>query len=109
MDDVAVPAGVVDVGERALSPGATARVAIRFARPSRVPDEVTAVGPSGVSVRHTFQVYSSFDRVNLVGLWPGHWTVSARSGEELLATGEVDVEGTETYPLTLTAGRGATP
>jgi hypothetical protein len=104
LDDVKVPAGVVDVGERMISAGATIRGAIHFARPSRVPDEVVAVGPLGASVRLAFLVYSSFDKFDLVGLWPGHWTVSARSGDEVLATGEVDVKGTGTFPVTLTVG-----
>ena len=78
VDDVEVPAGVVDVGERSLSRGASLSGAIHFARPSRVPDEIVAVDPSGVSVRRAFEVYSSFDRFELAGLWPGHWTVSAK-------------------------------
>src|SRR5262249_27249254 len=109
VDDVEVGVGVVDVGERALSAGATISGAIRFARPTRVPDAVVAVGPSGVSVRREVLVYSSFDRVELPGLWPGHWTVSARRGDEILAMGDVDVEGTGTFPVTLTAGGGLEP
>ena len=104
-----MPAGVVDVGERALSPGAT----VRGRDPLRAAVARARRGgggrPAGVSVRQAFQVYSSFDRVDLAGLWPGRWTVSARSGDEVLATGEVDVEGTGTYPLTLTAGQAPTP
>ncbi len=61
------------------------------------PTKCVAVGPSGVSVRQAFVVYSSFDRVELAGLWPGHWIVSARSGDEVLAMGEVDVKGTGTF------------
>ncbi len=109
LDNVEVPAGVVNVAERTLTPGATIRGAIHFPRPSRVPDEVVAVGPSGVTVRQAFRVYSSFDRVELAGLWPGHWTVSARSGDEVLATSEVDIKGTGTFPVALTAGGGQGP
>ena len=97
LDDVEVPPGVVDVGERTLSAGATISGAIQFVRPSRVPDEVRGGRPIGRLGAQAFAVYSSFDRVELAGLWPGHWTVSARSGDEVLAIGEVDVEGTGTF------------
>ncbi len=109
VDDVVVPAGVVDVGERTLSAGASIRGEIRFARPSPVPDAVVAIGPSGVSLRRELEVYSSFDRVDLAGLWPGHWTISARRGDEILATGEIDVKAAETIPITLTVGGDKKP
>jgi hypothetical protein len=101
VDDVEVPAGVVDVGERTLSAGATVRGAIHFVRLSRVPDEVVAFHTSGVSVHQWFSNGSSFDRVELAGLWPGHWTVSARSGDQVLATSALDVEGSGTLQVTL--------
>jgi hypothetical protein len=109
VDDIEVRAGAVDVGECTLSPGATVSGEIRFERPSRVPYEVVAVDPVGVSVHRAFLVYSSFDRVELAGLWPGRWTVSARSGDEILATGEVDVKAIGTFNVTLTAGSGRGP
>jgi hypothetical protein len=109
VDNVEVTAGVIDVGERAISAGAKVSGEIHFARPGRVPEEVVAIGPLGVSVRRAFQVYSSFDQVELAGLWPGHWIVSARSGGEILATSELDVEGTGTFPVTLTAGERPRP
>jgi hypothetical protein len=71
-----------------------------------VPSEVVAVDTSGASVRQEFPIYSSFDRVQLTALWPGHWTVSARSGDDVLASTEVEVTGTGAFNLTLTAGRG---
>lgn len=107
LDDVVVPAGVVDVGERALSRGAAIRGAIRFARPTRLPTAVVATDSSGVTVRREFPGYSSnCDQIELLGLWPGRWTVSVRGGDEVLATGEVDVPATGTVPLNLTAGEG---
>jgi hypothetical protein len=109
LDDVDVPAGVVDVGERVLSPGATIIGAIQFARPSRVPDEVVSIGPLGASVRRAIPVYSSFDRFVLAGIWPGHWTVSARNGDDVLAEAEVDVNGAGTFGVTLTTGTGNRP
>jgi hypothetical protein len=60
-------------------------------------------------VRQEFQVYSSFDRIELSGLWPGHWTVSVRSGEDVLATGALDVKATETLPMSLTVAGGSKP
>ncbi len=105
VDDVEVPAGVVDLGELTLSPGATAEVAIAFARPTRVPDEVVAVDPSGVSVRRKFESDSSFDRIAIPSLWPGRWTVSARAEGEVVATGEVEVAGEGAFPVALTTGR----
>jgi hypothetical protein len=102
VDDVKVSTAVVDVGERALSAGATVFGAIEFKRPAHVPDEVVAVGPAGALVRHVFDSYSSFDRVEFGNLWPGLWTVSVRSGSEVLTTGAVDVKGTGTFHLTLT-------
>ena len=108
VDDVEVKVGAVDVGERTLSPGATVRGMLRLVRPSSVPGEVVAVGPMGVTVRQEYPVYSSFDRIEIPHLWPGHWTVSARKGDEVIATGEVDVAGTGVIPVTLTAaGRRA--
>jgi hypothetical protein len=70
---------------------------------------VVASDPSGISVRQAFPIASSCDRFELAGLWPGHWTVSARNGDGLLAMGELDVEGTGTSRLTLTAGRSPKP
>jgi hypothetical protein len=104
VDHIDVPAGVVDIGERTLSPGATIGGEIHFKRPSPVPDEVFAVEASGASVRQAFPVYSSFDRVQLTSLWPGRWTVSAGSGDEVLATGEVDVKGTGAFTVGLKVG-----
>jgi hypothetical protein len=104
VDHVTVPAGVVDIGERSLSSGARLGGAIRFARPSRVPDKIVAVGPLGVSVCRAFKDDSSFDRFELAGLWPGHWIVSARSSDEILATGELDVVGSGPFDVTLTVG-----
>ena len=109
VDAVEMSAGVVDIGERTLSAGARVSGKIEFPRPSRVPDAVVAVGPSGVSVRRAFAVYSSFDQVELAGLWPGRWTVSARNGDEVLATAALDIEGTGTSHLTLTVGGGQGP
>lgn len=104
VDHIEVQPGAVDIGERTLSAGATISGEIRFERPTRVPSEVVAVDSSGVSVRQVFPVYSSFDHVQLTALWPGHWTVSARDGDEVLATGEVDVTGTGTFNVVLAAG-----
>jgi hypothetical protein len=109
VDRVTVAAGAVDVGEHGLSPGATARVAIRFARPSRLPGAVTAVGPAGVTIRHEFEAYSSFDRAEFAGLWPGRWRISAMRGEEVLASGAIEVEANGTHTLTLAVGEAARP
>lgn len=104
VDDVQVPAGAVDIGERVLTPGATIRGAISFVRPTRVPDEVVATHSTGASVRLAFEVYSSFDRFEIAGFWPGRWRVSARGGEERLGVSEVNVDGTGLFPVDLTAG-----
>ncbi len=109
MDGVAVRDDVVDVGERRLSSGATILGEIRFPRPTRLPDEVVAVDPSGVTVRRPFQVYSSFDRVDLAGLWPGTWTISARKGDAILASAEVQIEGTGRFQVNLSAGGSPGP
>ncbi len=104
VENVEVPAGVVDVGERVLSEGATVRGTIRFVKPTRVPDSIVAVDASGVSVRRAFEVYSSFDQFAFTNLWPGHWTIQARGGEEVLAKSELEIEGSGTFEVTLTAG-----
>jgi len=104
VDDVEVPAGVVDVGERALSAGATINGTIRFLRPTLVPDEVMAVHSSGVSLRQAFPRYSSCDQFKLIGLWPGRWSVVAQRGDEVLVGGEIDIRESGTFNLTLTAG-----
>lgn len=92
-----------------MRPGATAGVAIRFVRPTRVADEVVEIDASDVSVRRAFPIYSSFELAELAALWPGHWTVSARRGDEVLAKGEMDLDGTGTFQATLTAGGSPTP
>jgi hypothetical protein len=74
-----------------------------------IPDVVVAVGPSGVSVRREFPKSSSFDHFELAGLWPGFWAISARRGDEVLATAGVNVEGTGTFPVTLTTGGSPQP
>jgi hypothetical protein len=109
VDDVQVPAGVVDIGQRVLSAGATIRGAIQFPQPSRLPDAVVAVGPSGVSVRRAFSNDLSFDHFELAGLWPGIWTISARRGDEVLATKRLNAEGAEAFDVTLAAGNSGKP
>lgn len=105
VDDVVVPAGVVDVGERKLSAGASVRGDIRFERLSPLPDEVVAVGPSGVTVRREFQVYSSFDRFEFAGLWPGQWIILVRKGNSVLTSEKIKIGGTEKSYMSLTTGR----
>ncbi len=104
VDDIAVPAGVVNVGERTLAAGATVNVAIHFLRPTPPPDNVVADGPPGASVRRAFSLDSSCDQVNLVGLWPGHWTVSAQRGDEVVAKGKVDATESGTFNVVLRSG-----
>ncbi len=107
IDDVNVPAGVVDVAARTFVRGAAIRGEIRFARPTRVPTAVVATDASGATVRQEFPSWSSCDRIELMGLWPGRWTVSALGGDEVLASGQVAVSASGTVSLTLTAGAGA--
>ena len=44
IDQVEVPAGLVDVGEQRLKTGATVIATVQYPRQSRVPDELVAVG-----------------------------------------------------------------
>jgi hypothetical protein len=101
VDDVVVPAGVIDVGERSFRRGATVAGPIHFVRPSPVPDAVVATDARGVTVTRPFEGRSSFDQVNIPGLWPGRWTIEARAGETSLARAEVDIVGEETRTVTL--------
>jgi hypothetical protein len=103
IDNVEVPAGSIDVGEQRLTTGATVISTIHFPRLSRLPTELVATDPAGVSLRHVFQVFSSFDRVELGGLWPGRWALSVLSHGEVLAKGEVDVRAGATYRKELAA------
>jgi hypothetical protein len=103
IDNVEVPAGSIDVGEQRLTTGATVISTIHFPRLSRLPTELVATDPSGVSVRHVFQVFSSFDRVDLGGLWPGRWDLSVLSHGEVLARNTVDVGASGTYRTELLA------
>jgi hypothetical protein len=91
LEELKVPAALVDVGEHKLTPGATVIITIHFPWLSRQPTELVATDSSGVLLRHEFPVYSSYDRFEFGGLWPGRWTLSALSGEEVLATSTVDV------------------
>jgi hypothetical protein len=97
IDNVNVPAGTVDVGEQKLTTGATVIGTIHFPRLSRLPTELVATDPAGVSLRQVFKVFSSFDRVELGGLWPGRWALSVLSHGEVLATSTVDVGASGTY------------
>jgi hypothetical protein len=104
VDNVRVPAGVVDVGERVLSAGSTISGSIHFVRRAHVPKEIVAVGPSGVAVRRAFPPGSSVDHFKFDGLWPGHWTISARSVDEVVAAAGVDIGASGTFLVTLTTG-----
>ncbi|MDR3618588.1 MAG: hypothetical protein P4L85_04495 [Paludisphaera borealis] len=95
VENVAVASNVVDVGGHRLAPGGTILGSIAFPRPCAVPDEVVATGPGGVVLRLPFEDYSSFDRFELDGLWPGVWTITARSLGDVLATTTAEVVGTE--------------
>ncbi|MFI5458726.1 MAG: hypothetical protein ACHRXM_25130 [Isosphaerales bacterium] len=103
VDNLTVASDATDVGERPLSRGGTIRGSISFRRPCPVPDEVVATGPSQVSLKLPFEHYSSFDQFELGGLWPGRWTITVRSGEEVLATANAEISGTETVSVELAA------
>ncbi len=109
VEGVEVNSAAVDVGERVVSAKANADCSIRFAKASPVPDELVATDPSGVTIRHELEVYSSFDAAEFRGLWPGRWTFTARRGGEVLATSEADVPETGTIAVTLTVGGGTKP
>jgi hypothetical protein len=97
IDNLNLPAGTVDVGEQRLTTGATVISAVHFPRLARLPTELVATDPAGVSLRHVFKVFSSFDRVELGGVWPGRWALSVLSHGEVLATSTVDVGASGTY------------
>ena len=101
LENLNVSASILDVGEHMLAPGATIACNLRFDGLSLVPEDLVAIGPSGERLRREFAPYSSFDHDEFTALWPGHWTVLAQCGDEVLAKGEVDVEGTRTFRLTL--------
>jgi hypothetical protein len=103
IDNVNVPAGTVDVGEQRLTTGETVISTIHFPRLSRLPTELVATDPAGVSLRQVFKVFSSFDRVELGGLWPGRWALSVLSHGEVLARNTVDVAASGTYRTELSA------
>ncbi|QEH39121.1 hypothetical protein OJF2_77330 [Aquisphaera giovannonii] len=109
VEDVQVRDNAVDIGERQLEPGAILRGGIRFERPTPVPDEVVATGPRGVVARRAFRDDEGCDRVDLAGLWPGRWVVSARSRGEAVATAEVEVKGTGPHEVDLVARGKAEP
>jgi hypothetical protein len=105
IDNVQVPAGSIDVGEQKLKPGSTVICSVQFPRVSRLPTEILAMGPAGVCVRRRFAVYSSFDHLELGGLWPGRWTFSVLSHGEILAKNDVDIRARGTYRTNL-VGKG---
>ncbi len=109
VDDVAVEVGATDVGELRPKPGGTLSGSIAFRRPSPVPDEVVATDEAGIALTSRFEVYSSFDRFEFRGLWPGRWTVSARSGGATVATRHVTLAGTETARVELATGAANGP
>jgi hypothetical protein len=109
VDDLKVGAHVIEVGERKLSAEATIDGVIQFVRPSPVPNEIVAIHDSGDAVRVAFEHRSSFDRFKLAGIWPGHWTVSARKGDQVLASSELNVERAGTMRVTLVVGGRPNP
>ena len=109
VDDVAVGVGATEVGELRMQPGGTLAGTIAFGRPGPVPDEVVATDRAGVALTTRFEVYASFDRFHLRGLWPGRWTVAARSGGATVATAEVTLSGTETARVDLATAAGSGP
>jgi hypothetical protein len=109
VENVSVASNVTDIGERHLAPGGTIRGTISFGRPCAVPDAVVATGPSGVSLTIPFTVYSSFDRFELGGLWPGSWTIKVLGGGELLGIARTQIAGTEEVRVDLAYGDDGRP
>jgi hypothetical protein len=103
VENVVVASNVTDVGEHRLSPGTTIRGAVSFHRPCRLPNLVIAVDSAGASLRFPITARSGFDRFELAHLWPGRWTISVRSGEEMLAKATAEISGTEKIQLELAA------
>jgi hypothetical protein len=103
IEQVVVPAGVIDLGEQRLTPGATVIGTIHFPRVSRQPTELVASDAVGVTLRHPFRETSSYDSFDLGGIWPGRWTLSALSHGEVVATSTIDVRANGTYHTTLVA------
>ena len=109
VEDVAVDVGAVDIGDLRMRPGGTVAGTIAFPRPGPVPDEVVATDDAGIALTTKFEVYSSFDRFELRGLWPGRWTVAARSGGVAVATASATLAGTETVRVELATPAGNGP
>jgi hypothetical protein len=109
VENVSVASNTTDIGERRLAPGGTIRGTISFGRPCVVPDAVVATGPSGVSLTIPFTVYSSFDRFELRGLWPGSWTIKVLGGRELLGIARTKIVGTEEVRVDLAYGDDGRP
>ena len=103
VENVIVASNVTDVGERQLSPGATIRGSLSFRRPCRLPDLVVAVDSTGASLRFPITWRSGFDRFELAHLWPGRWTISVLSGENVIAKATAEISGTEKIQLDLAA------
>lgn len=109
LDDVVVGVGATDVGDLRLKPGGTLAGTIAFRRPGPIPDEVVATDETGVALTSRFESYSSFDRFELRGLWPGRWTVAARSGGAPVASDTVTLTGTESARVGLATAAGDGP
>jgi hypothetical protein len=103
VDDIVVPAGTTDVGEKTLNPGATVTVSIQFARPSLLPDAVVATDDRGVTVTRSFEGRSSNDQINIPGLWPGRWNIEAVAAEIVIARGTIEIKGGESKSAKLVA------
>jgi hypothetical protein len=106
-DDVRVGAGVTDVGELRLKPGGSVRGTVKFRAPCPLPDELTATGPLGVTWRdarkYVLSEYTSLERFEVGGLWPGAWTIRLRSGGMELASAVVIISKTEKVNVVLDA------
>ena len=63
--------------------------------------EVRATDPHGITMTTRLQ-YLVSQEFALPGLWPGEWTVTLRSGEDIMASAKVTIRGTEKVRCNLT-------
>lgn len=93
--EVVVNKDTQDVGVHQLKAGGAISVSIDLGKATQLPDAVLAINEDGFHIEARAYRNWDEDKFMISGLWPGSWTLKLTSGETVLATSKVKLEGTE--------------
>jgi len=80
---------ITDVGEHRLIAGASLEVQVKLLNHTALPDTLVAMDQHGVAIEAPDYEILNGQHYSIGNLWPGHWDVVLRSGNETLATARV--------------------